>query len=435
MGASLSQIGTKSPGVLKLDSDDRIVKANSTLFPGLANLGNTCYFNSIISALYASPRARKYLMTMKPFPVQDRKDIRIILRNLRALMERMASTRATVVNPKKLFAGFTQFEPSTWTMSQQQDAIEFLNCLLNLWPSNDRVSDDVSEDRNLSHLFEGILCHTTRCLICDSSSQREQRFYDVSIEVTAKLRDALDRILHKEYLKENEKYFCENCSMYQPAVRCAPFLRIPKILVFQLKRFWYDPVRSTLSKVNARMSFQLNLVLKRPKQNQRDYHAADHVPQRRYCRTQVVKKLLFAKGLDICRAGYESVSGTKEILDAMEAADGIGFHEDTEIRLRLFAVICHVGATLFSGHYVAVVRQQVNVGSPSEDYFINGDWCLIDDETVTPLSAEQMKSFCTGGNWAAGARAPPKSSSQGARYISQLLKNQNAYILFYEQIS
>ena len=57
------------------------------------------------------------------------------------------------------------------------------------------------------------------------------------------IRPLFQKLLATETLDEDNKWFCESCKEKVIASKFSDFKSLPPVLVVQLKRFRYDPVR------------------------------------------------------------------------------------------------------------------------------------------------------------------------------------------------
>uniref|UniRef100_A0A3P9C3E4 Ubiquitin carboxyl-terminal hydrolase n=1 Tax=Maylandia zebra TaxID=106582 RepID=A0A3P9C3E4_9CICH len=189
------------------------------------------------------------------------------------------------------------------------------------------VTHDESE-KNLQdlmeRLFQGRLVLRTRCLECESFTERREDFQDISVPVLddqpsspddlsevspdpkpelKTLKWAISQFASVERIFGEDKYFCETCHHYTEAERSLLFDKTPEVITIHLKRFSangleLDPYAG-LSKVNTPLQTPLTLSLEE------------------WC-TQS--------------------SSTK----------GQNY--------QLFAVVMHSGVTISSGHYTAYIR-------------------------------------------------------------------------------
>ncbi|XP_008286376.1 ubiquitin carboxyl-terminal hydrolase 1 isoform X2 [Stegastes partitus] len=176
----------------------------------------------------------------------------------------------------------------------------------------------------MERLFQGRLVLRTRCLECESFTERREDFQDISVPVLddqpsspddlsevspdpkpelKTLKWAIAQFASVERIVGEDKYFCETCHHYTEAERSLLFDKTPEVITIHLKRFSangleLDPYAG-LSKVNTPLQTPLTLSLEE------------------WCTRP---------------------SSTK------------GHH------YQLFAVVMHSGVTISSGHYTAYVR-------------------------------------------------------------------------------
>ncbi|XP_055020944.1 ubiquitin carboxyl-terminal hydrolase 1 isoform X2 [Boleophthalmus pectinirostris] len=189
----------------------------------------------------------------------------------------------------------------------------------------------------MEHLFQGQLVLRTRCLECESFTERREDFQDISVPVLDEqppspedlseispdpkpelktLNWAIGQFASVEHIFGEDKYFCETCHHYTEAERSLLFDKTPEIVTIHLKRFSANTLDldlyAGLSKVNTPLQTPLNLCL-------------DEWCTRRSANGQ----------------NYE-----------------------------LFAVVMHSGVTISSGHYTAFVRmsdlRDMKLSSPQD---------------------------------------------------------------------
>lgn len=161
--------------------------------------------------------------------------------------------------------------------------------------------------------FEGVTLRRTKCLECESVSERKEPFYDIPVPISVKDTDfeedvsttAASEIYRKacvtsEKLCDANKYLCEKCQRYNEASRDVLFERLPNIMVLQLKRFTTSS--AGVQKVNTYLPTPLEMAC--------------------FC---------------------ETCCNLKE-------------NETPPHRYRLCCVIMHLGASMASGHYIAYVK-------------------------------------------------------------------------------
>jgi ubiquitin carboxyl-terminal hydrolase 9/13 len=243
-------------------------------------------------------------------------------------------SRIGVVSPHK-FLETLRRDNEMFRTPMHQDAHEFLNLLLNevvenvekfskqLQKDNDRprsgfdealspvvratmpdaiLKNSLHTSRWVHELFEGTLTSETRCLTCENTSQRDEAFLDLSVDleqhtsVTACLR----KFSEEEMLCERNKFHCDKCGGLQEAEKRMKVKRLPRILALHLKRFKYTEDLQRLQKLFHRVVYPYYLRL---------FNTTD---------------------------------------DA----------EDPDRLYELYAVVVHIGGGPYHGHYVSIIKTQ-----------------------------------------------------------------------------
>ncbi|XP_017335221.1 ubiquitin carboxyl-terminal hydrolase 1 isoform X1 [Ictalurus punctatus] len=153
----------------------------------------------------------------------------------------------------------------------------------------------------LKQLFQGQLVLRTRCLECESYTERREDFQDISVPVQEDetscsqasseispdpkperktLRWAISQFASVERIVGEDKYFCETCHHYTEAERSLLFDKTPDVITIHLKCFAasgseMDPYAG-LSKVNTPLLTPLKLSLEewstRPSTSHQEHH-------------------------------------------------------------------------------------------------------------------------------------------------------------------
>lgn len=151
-------------------------------------------------------------------------------------------------------------------------------------------------------IFEGVLTSETRCLTCETASQRDETFLDLSIDLEqhSSVTSCLRKFSAEEMLCERNKFHCDNCGGLQEAEKRMKIKRLPKILTLHLKRFKYTEDMTRLQKLFHRVVYP--------------YH-----------------------------------------LRMFNTTDGA---EDPDRLYELYAVVVHIGGNAYHGHYVSIIKTQ-----------------------------------------------------------------------------
>lgn len=240
-------------------------------------------------------------------------------------------SRMGVVSPHKLLE-ILRRDNEMFRTPMHQDAHEFLNLLLNEVVENveqftkNRVTELGGTDQDgttitngavvpdrrsatspvntgwVHELFEGTLTSETRCLTCENTSQRDEAFLDLSVDLEqhSSVTSCLRKFSEEEMLCERNKFHCDNCGGLQEAEKRMKIKRLPKILALHLKRFKYTEDLQRLQKLFHRVVYPFYLRL---------FNTTD---------------------------------------DA----------EDPDRLYELYAVVVHIGGGPYHGHYVSIIKTQ-----------------------------------------------------------------------------
>ncbi|XP_050371983.1 ubiquitin carboxyl-terminal hydrolase 2 [Argentina anserina] len=156
---------------------------------GLVNLGNTCFFNSILQNLLAIDRLRVYFLNFEA-PAGP---LTISLKKLFTEIKQEAGHK-NVINPKSFFGCICSKAPQ-FRGYQQQDSHELLRCLLDGLCTEElsmrKRTSPPQQNGNSSNpvptfvdaVFGGQISSTVCCVECGHSSTVYESFLDLSLPV------------------------------------------------------------------------------------------------------------------------------------------------------------------------------------------------------------------------------------------------------------
>ncbi|XP_055779970.1 ubiquitin carboxyl-terminal hydrolase 38-like [Salvelinus fontinalis] len=322
-----SQSNSFASGLLRLPGKSETGKT------GLINLGNTCYMNSIIQTLFSATDFRRHVFSLR---LNDA-TANTLMKKLQLLFTFLSHTQRAAYAPRVFFEAS---RPPWFNAGSQQDCSEYLRFLLDRLheeektiqvlmsakpnvvspgngPSDDTGGETSAEDAGVSpvapvegksegndertlieRMFGGRLSTGIRCMTCNSVSEKEEPFTDLSLAfcpsttssplqtegpseeprgpcqgavnggsetpeigpspkpVTASttgvhfvpgssepplsVPDLVDYFLAPEILDKENAYFCQKCGSLQRAERGMRVVAAPEYLILTLLRFSYD---------------------------------------------------------------------------------------------------------------------------------------------------------------------------------------------------
>ncbi|KAK7737467.1 hypothetical protein SLS53_006540 [Cytospora paraplurivora] len=149
-------------------------------------------------------------------------------------------------------------------------------------------------------IFEGVLTSETKCLACETASQRDETFLDLSIDLEehSSVTSCLRKFSDEEMLCERNKFHCDHCGGLQEAEKRMKIKKLPKVMALHLKRFKYTEDFTRLQKLFHRVVYPYHL----------------------------------------------------RMFNTTEDA------EDPDRLYELYAVVVHIGGNAYHGHYVSVIK-------------------------------------------------------------------------------
>ncbi|XP_058886955.1 ubiquitin carboxyl-terminal hydrolase 35-like isoform X1 [Acipenser ruthenus] len=168
----------------------RLPAKSDTGKTGLVNLGNTCYMNSVIQALFMASDFRHGVLHLTQC---DALSLMMKLQSLFAFLER--SQRPTISPVSFLTASC----PPWFNLGDQQDCSEYLKYLLDRLHEEEKTNSNTIQNLSclsiagdiensegtgrtlIQKMFGGRMVTRIRCLCCENISWREEVFTDLSL--------------------------------------------------------------------------------------------------------------------------------------------------------------------------------------------------------------------------------------------------------------
>lgn len=214
---------------------------------GIKNQGATCYLNSLIQSLYHLPYFRKHVYLL-PTLNDDKVSatIPVALQNLFYNLQHSEKS----VSTQELTKSFGWNANDTAT---QHDVQEFNRVL------QDKVEEKMKgtpAEGTIEKMFRGSYVNFIQCTNVDYKSERQEFFYDISLNVLgcSDIYSSFEKYCEVEYLNGPNQYKTDDFGL-QDAQKGTRFEQFPPVLYLHLKRFELDYNTFNHYKVNDHYQF------------------------------------------------------------------------------------------------------------------------------------------------------------------------------------
>ncbi|GMF66300.1 unnamed protein product [Phytophthora lilii] len=240
--------------------------------PGFANLGNTCYLNSVLQCLTYTPCFAQFLLDKEVFasfnggalPSSGKSNKKFgkngfnpnangggngfcSVRAMSRLLQSVHGNNAVrVLQPKELVMNVRHISKS-FRIGRQEDSHEFFRLLLDsMQRSCLRKAHIKSESHSAAsttfvhRMFGGKLKNYLKCAKCGYVSERFDDFLDLSLEIANgvnSVKGALRHFTAIEKLDDRNAWKCSSCGKPSRAEKGLTIAECPNVLMIQLKRF------------------------------------------------------------------------------------------------------------------------------------------------------------------------------------------------------
>ncbi|GLE01878.1 hypothetical protein PINS_up010716 [Pythium insidiosum] len=240
--------------------------------PGLANLGNTCYLNSVLQCLSYTPCFSQYLIEKstiatfgasgpaasvakfqgkhqqhnKGMASQSFCGVRVMSRLQQSVHAAGGAAPVRVLQPKELVMNIRHLSKS-FRIGRQEDSHEFFRLLLDSMQRSCLRKAHIKQESHpaatttfVHRVFGGKLKNTLKCAKCPYVSERQDDFFDLSLEIDhgiSSVKGAIKHFTATETLDASNAWKCSSCNQLSRAEKGLTIDVCPNVLVLQLKRF------------------------------------------------------------------------------------------------------------------------------------------------------------------------------------------------------
>lgn len=238
---------------------------------GLKNLGCTCYANSLFQQFYHNPTIRNGIMGSE---VDSHDMNQTILYQVKNVFWRLKHSKMSYTFLDKFCGVFTGFDGMPINVRIQQDVNEFFNLLVDNLERQIKESNNKRQEQEKSHQldpfiqeFGGQFVNIIQSIEDEYEYKRERPENFLSVPLTVKnminINDALDEFCSEEYFKDDNKLHIEEYDKKIAVSKKYMFKKLPRTLIFNLKRFEYNMQTFQRYKLNDFFEFPMNVDLKK----------------------------------------------------------------------------------------------------------------------------------------------------------------------------
>ncbi|KAJ2761762.1 deubiquitinating enzyme [Coemansia sp. BCRC 34490] len=390
---------------------------------GLVNMGNTCYMSATLQCLKTVVPLRKALdsFNARRAPSSLAQDQRgKLVSSMRQLFQQLSESGEGVPPIvflqflRQCFPIYAEQDPRHGGY-QQQDAEECWNQLVN---TMDQV---LAEEGGTGSFVSKYMVGQT--VTSWTTAEAPDEPPTVHRESIRNLNCVIDKSVN--YLAQGVKR-----ALNQTAVKHSDTLgrdaeytstqqisRLPEYLPVTFKRFFWKTSENVAAKIVKSVKFPLDLDVSEfctPELQDRMRPAKQFVRDREDREAHARK---MAKQKQSSQAEAEG----GETKPAEGGSDAKAFELDPALRAdvgcnptglyELIGVVTHIGRSINSGHYIAWVRKEKNVGGPDPSFGGAGGkpaadssapqhwWYKFDDDDVSMVTDEDILKLCGGGDW------------------------------------
>ncbi|KAI7817324.1 hypothetical protein BC939DRAFT_402759 [Gamsiella multidivaricata] len=289
--------------------------------PGLVNLGNTCFLNSVLQCLtYTAPLANYLLSNQHNSSCKTTNFCMMCL--LEKHVGRCFSHKMSEAIAPKVIVGRLRNIGKQFRIGRQEDSHEFARYLVDalqkscLVGYDSKMDDRIKETTVVHQIFGGYFQSQVKCMKCGYESNTFETYLDVSLDIKTadSVQKAFRDYTRPEILTKSNQYKCDKCKVLVDARKQMTIYEAPKVLSVHLKRFTF-----TGQKIGRHVRFDTELEL-------------------------------------------NSVMSTNK--------------KHPQLLYSLYAVLVHAGGSCHSGHYYCYVKSSNGIWYSMNDSHVSAAFCL-----------------------------------------------------------
>jgi len=424
-------------------------------FVGLKNQGATCYMNSLLQQFFCIPEFRHEFFAasvptkpptqegsagaagteqkQEPEQKQGQKqeqtateaeaeqaeeqaaeEVPTLVSELQRIFAFLQESEEQFYDTKPFLKVCTGYDGKPTNPYVQMDADEFFNMITD---KLERALAGSEHATLLKRFFGGKLSHQIISQECEHTTEREEDFMTLSVDVQNKncLDESLQLFVQGDMLDGDNKYFCDRCQKKVSAIKRCCVGQLPNILFVHMKRFEFDFETMERGKVNTEWQFPIDFSLF-PFTREGLAQQSEH--------EQASSDVGEGEGEGEGEGGSDSGEAAAASASSSALSRKIASHRGAgggAYDYRLAGVIVHNG-TAESGHYYSFVQDR-SVPDGSQ-------WYKFNDAQVTRFHLTDLPRECYGGQ-----EMHSVWDAQAGRHFNRMFpKTYSGYMLLYERV-
>ncbi|KOB85933.1 hypothetical protein PFDG_01559 [Plasmodium falciparum Dd2] len=242
---------------------------------GLMNLGNTCYLNSLLQALYSTV---SFIVNLFLFKINEtnnkvrtvpnyeiyksqmhqentNSELDYFLEEIKSFFKNMLTTDKSYISADRVL----NMLPVELNNRNQQDVTEVFRYIF------DKLGG--SEKEFLRLIFSGVVIQKVQCQKCLFISKKKEIIHDLSFPVPISTNEKLsiqrffDTFIQKEKIYGNNKYKCSRCNKKRNALKWNEIISPPCHLILILNRYNWSFSSNEKKKIKTHVKINSKIVV------------------------------------------------------------------------------------------------------------------------------------------------------------------------------
>ena len=351
--------------------------------------------NSLLQQFYMIPSFRNDILAVDD-PKKSTNPEDNLLFQLQCLFSALNQSVKQSYNPKIFCHAFKDWDGKSLNVMEQMDVDEFFNLFLD---KLEPVIKGTPQAKTIGYHFGGVYANQLICKDCPHSSLREEPFLAINLQIKNKksLQQCMESFVEGEMLQGNNAYHCEKCDKKVTTLKRVCIKRLPRYLIFVLKRFDINYDTMQKYKVNDFCEFPMKLNMET------------------YSMEGLAKK---DKEKEKEKAMKEGREVEEEIPGQVQPAKQF---PPEYYDYKLTGIVIHMG-TAEGGHYYSLIMDREKTNLPEKER-----WFEFNDSKVESYDPDEIKNDAFGGE-----ERFTTFEGNGSKLVEKI---RNAYILVYERIT